>query len=383
MIYFDNNATTAVDPRVVEAMLPYLTEHYGNPSSVYTLGKRSAQAVQQAREQVADLVGCDPREVVFTSCGTESDNTAIASALATTGKRHLITSSVEHSAVKNQAEHLERQGYGVTWLPVATDGTLDPESVRTAIRDDTAIVSLIWANNETGVLFPVEEIAQICAERGTLFHVDAVQAIGKIPFRFADHPISSLAISGHKLHAPKGIGALIVRRRTKFSPYLMGGSQEKGKRGGTENVAAIVALGQAAQLAKENLANEAHRVQNLRNHLETAITSLIPGSQINGHREKRLPNTTNISFDGIEAGALLLKLDQLGICASAGSACTSGSLSPSHVLKAMGLTDERALGSLRLSLASQNTQAEVDQVISLFPTIIEELRQAPQANAAP
>lgn len=371
MIYLDNNATTAIDPAVVEAMLPFLTEHYGNPSSSYTFGRQAAAAIEQAREQVAALLGADPKEIVFTSCGTESDNAAIASALATTGRRHIVTSSVEHSAVKNQAEHLERLGYGVTWLPVHPNGSLDPDSVAAALRDDTAIVSLMWANNETGVLFPIREIAALCAERGVLFHTDAVQAVGKIPIHFSQTPLHFLSLSGHKLHAPKGVGALAIRRRTKFSPFLLGGAQEKGKRAGTENVASIIGLGRACQLAAERIEDENTRVRALRDQLEAGILARVPGAKVNGAGADRLPNTTNITFPGADAATLLTRLDQAGVCASAGSACTSGALSPSHVLKAMGLRDTDALASIRFSLASSNTAAEIEAVLDLFPKILE------------
>lgn len=371
MIYLDNNATTAIDPAVVEAMLPYLTHHYGNPSSSYSFGKKTAAAVETARDQVAALLGADPREIVFTSCGTESDNTAIASALTTTGQRHLVTTSVEHSAVKIQAESLERQGYGVTWLSVAPDGQLDPTAVAEAIRPDTALVSVMWANNETGVLYPIEAIAALCAERGVLFHTDAVQAVGKLPIDFHKTPIHFLALSGHKLHAPKGIGALAVRRRTRFSPLLLGGAQEKGKRGGTENVAAIVGLGCACELARQRIEEENSRVRTLRDRLESGILARVPSARVNGASAPRLPNTTNITFPGCEAATLLRRLDEAGVCVSAGSACTSGSVSPSHVLKAMGLPDHHALASLRFSLSIANTETEIDHVLALFPSILE------------
>lgn len=374
MIYLDNNATTAIDPIVLEAMLPFLTEHYGNPSSSYTFGRRAAAAIDTARDQVAALLGAEPREIIFTSCGTESDNAAIASALATTGHRHLITSTVEHSAVKNQADYFERQGYGVTWLPVNLDGTLDPASVVEAIRPDTAIVSLMWANNETGVIFPIEEIANLCADRGVLFHTDAVQAVGKVPLQFNNAPIHFLALSGHKLHAPKGVGALAVRRRTKFSPMLLGGSQERGKRSGTENVASIVGLGRACELAQERIVDENTRVRALRDKLEAGILARVPGTRINGANAPRLPNTTSLTFPGVDASSLLAQLDHAGVCASAGSACTSGAIAPSHVLKAMGVRDADALASIRFSLACTNTEAEIDSVIQLFPTILEGTR---------
>jgi cysteine desulfurase len=381
IIYFDNNATTQVSPSVFEAMVPYLTEHYGNPSSAYRLGRATADAVEKAREQVASLLGCKAREIVFTSCGTESDNAAIASALKTTGHRHVIVSGVEHSAIKNQCEDLELQGYAVTWLPVKEDGTLSVQDVEKARRPDTAIVSLMWANNETGVFFPVEEIGAMCRDRGVLFHTDAVQAVGKIPISLADLSIDFLSVSGHKLHAPKGVGVLYVRRGVAFTPFMIGGSQEKKKRGGTENVASLVALGQAAEEAREHIGTEAVEVRRLRDRLENGILNSISGTVVNGHRELRLPNTTSIAFEGVEAEALLLLLDHHGVCASAGSACTTGSPTPSHVLRGMGLPVERTLGSLRLSLSRFNTEAEVDEVLALLPGIVERLRrESPKAQ---
>ncbi len=381
-IYFDNNATTQISPSVFEAMVPYLTQYYGNPSSAYQIGREVNDAVQRAREQTAALLGCDAKEVIFTSCGTESDNTAILSALQTTGHRHVITSATEHSAVKNQAEHLERLGYGVTILPVAADGTLQVRQVEEALRSDTAIVSLMWANNETGVLFPIEEIGELCRERGVLFHTDAVQAVGKIPIRLNDLKIDFLSVSGHKLHAPKGVGVLYVRRRAKFVPMLLGGHQEKGKRGGTENVASIVGLGHAADEARENMNDENTRVRGLRDKFENAVLSSISDTQRNGHAGKRLPNTTNISFSGVEAEALLIMLDQYGICASAGSACTTGSLEPSHVLRAMGVPKELALTALRFSFSVYNAEQEVDRVLAVLPGIVARLRDETPSAAA-
>ncbi|MDR2463125.1 MAG: aminotransferase class V-fold PLP-dependent enzyme, partial [Verrucomicrobiales bacterium] len=276
IIYFDNNATTQASPSVFEAMVPYLTEHYGNASSSYRIGRVAREAVERARAQTADLIGCEPREIVFTGCATESNNTAINSALQTTGHRHVIVSAVEHSAIKNHAEHLERLGYGVTFLPVASDGTLTVNHVENALRPDTAIVSVMWANNETGVTFPVAEIGELCRARGVLFHTDAVQAVGKLPVNLAELKVDFLSLAGHKFHAPKGIGALYVRRRVKFVPYLLGGHQEKGKRGGTENIPHIVGLGQAAVEAKQHLAEEASRVLALRDKFENTALRLIP-----------------------------------------------------------------------------------------------------------
>jgi cysteine desulfurase len=376
-IYFDNNATTPVSPRVFEAMVPYLTEHYGNPSSAYGPGRRVRAAVENAREQVATLLGAEAREITFTSCGTESNNAAIASSIQLSGKRHLVVSAVEHSAVKNHAEALERQGYAVTWLPVAPDGTLDPEAVTAALRPDTALVSLMWANNETGVTFPIADIAERCAAAGVPFHTDAVQVPGKIPIQAGAARIDYLSISGHKLHAPKGVGALYIRRRAKFLPYLMGGHQEKGRRGGTENVASIVGLGEAAVEALEHLQEEQTRVRALRDRFESTVLATIPGTGVNGHREHRLPNTSNLAFHGVAAEQVLARLDQHHVCASAGSACTAGSMEPSHVLRAMGVPREKALGSVRFSFSRANTDAEVDQVLGILPDLIQSLQDAP------
>ncbi|MDR1145389.1 MAG: aminotransferase class V-fold PLP-dependent enzyme [Verrucomicrobiales bacterium] len=373
-IYFDNNATTAVSPSVFEAMVPYLTEHYGNASSAYRSGRVARAAVERAREQVADLLGCEPREVVFTGCATESDNAAISSALHTTGHRHVIVSAVEHSAIKNHAEHLERLGYGVTFLPVAGDGTLTVQQVAAALRPDTAIVSVMWANNETGVLFPVAEIGELCRARGVLFHTDAVQVVGKLPVNLAGLQVDFLSLSGHKFHAPKGVGALYVRRRAKFVPYLIGGHQEKGKRGGTENVPHLVGLGQAAVEAKRHLAAEAAAVLRLRDKLEHTVLEKIPDTFVNGHRQRRTPNTSSLAFAGLEAEALLLLLDQHNVSASAGSACTTGAVEISHVLKAMGVPPDRAVGTLRFSLSARNTEAEVDYVLGILPPLIAKLR---------
>jgi cysteine desulfurase len=366
VIYFDNNATTKIAPEVFEAMIPFLTEYYGNPSSAYGFGRQIQAAVKKAREQVAGLLGCSPRELYFTSCGTESDNAALASALQATGKRHLITSKVEHSAIKNHVAHLERSGYAVTRLPVDSRGRLTVQQVAEAIRPDTALVSLMWANNETGVLFPIEEIGRLCRECGVLFHTDAVQAVGKIPFRLSECQIDFLSLSGHKLHAPKGVGALYVRSGVAFLPYLIGGGQERGKRGGTENVASIVGLGEAADAALELLEKERTEVKALRDAFEAGVLGTVPGAKVNGDLEQRLPNTTSICFSGLEAEALLLLLDREGICASAGSACTTGTLEPSHVLSAMGLGPEDALASIRFSFGRANTRGEVEKALAII-----------------
>jgi cysteine desulfurase len=377
MIYLDNNATTAVDPQVLDAMLPYLKEQYGNPSSAYTFGKKVARAIDQAREQVAGLMHCDPAEIVFTSCGTESDNSAIQSALLIDrDRKHIVTSKVEHSAVLRHAEALARRGYEITLLDVDENGLLDLSALEEAIRPDTAIVSLMWANNETGVLFPIEEVAAICQRKQTIFHTDAVQAAGKIPIDLQSGAIQFLSLSGHKLHAPKGVGALYVNRRTRFNPFLIGGSQEQKRRGGTHNTASIVALGKAAELAAEYLPEETARVKNLRDEFEQQVTTRISGVQINGDREHRLPNTANIAIEGVDSEWLLIVLDQKGVCCSAGSACTAGSLEPSHVLKAMGFSTERARASLRFSFGRFNTEDEVSSAAGILATAVEKVRSA-------
>lgn len=388
VIYLDNNATTRVAPEVFEAMVPFLTEYYGNPSSAYSFGKLVEGNIIEAREKVAALLGSTSKEIIFTSCGTESDNAAIWSALQTTGKRHIVTTQVEHSAIMNQTEQLERSmGFGVTRLPVAADGTLNLADVEKAIRDDTAIVSIMWANNETGVVFPVEEIAtmvknkraQLTAanprNKGPFFHTDAVQTPGKIDLRHvAKSDIDFLSLSGHKLHAPKGVGVLYVKRRTSVVPYVIGGGQERGKRGGTENVASIVGLGRAAELAMGRLEDEQTRVRRMRDRFENFLLARLPHLYINGHREQRLPNTTNIAFDFVEAEAILMRLDKKGICASSGSACTTGSLDPSHVLSAMGLTPARARSCVRFSFSHFNSDADINYALEVIPPMIEELR---------
>lgn len=375
VIYLDNNATTKVAPSVFEAMTPFLTEYYGNPSSIYAIGADAAKALTQAREQVANLLHCEAKEIIFTSCGTESDNTAIESALRTTRKRHVVTTQVEHSAVRNYCEHLESRNVAVTYIPVNSDGTLEIKEIERAIRADTAIVSIMWANNETGVLFPVEEIAEICKTKGVLFHTDAVQAVGKIPINLQKNKIDFLSLSGHKIHASKGVGALFVRSGVRFSPYLIGGGQEHGKRGGTENVASIVGFGRAAVLAEANLQDEQIRIKALRDRLESGILQSIPCARLNGHPSSRLPNTTHISFEGIEARNILLMLDQHGICCSAGSACTTGSLEPSHVLRAMGISSSLARSAIRFSLGVYNQEHEINRVLDILPKIISQLQE--------
>jgi cysteine desulfurase len=375
IIYLDNNATTEVAKEVLEAMLPYFRDLYGNPSSMHTFGGQVAQQIREAREQVAALIGTLPEEIIFTSCGTESDNAAIRSALATRpDKKHIITSRVEHPAIRALCAHLATQGYRVTELPVDKNGLLDLENLEKSMTPDTAVVSLMWGNNETGVIFPVEEAAQMAHERGILFHTDAVQSTGKIPINMKKNVIDMLSISGHKLHAPKGIGILYIRRGTKFSPFLIGGHQERERRGGTENTPSIIGLGKACELAAKNMQKENREVKQLRDKLEKEILAKIPQSRVNGDTANRLPNTTNISFEYVEGEAILLLMNEHGICASSGSACTSGSLQPSHVLRAMGVPFTMAHGSIRFSLSIYNTQAEIDFVIDKMPAIIERLR---------
>lgn len=374
-IYLDNNATTQVAEEVLDAMLPYFRDLYGNPSSMHTFGGQVGRKIRAAREQAAALIGAQPEELIFTSCGTESDNAAIRSALmAHPDRRHILTSRVEHPAVKSLCANLSRQGYRITELPVDKDGILDMAQYERALTPDTAIVSLMWANNETGVLFPVEKAAELAAERGILFHTDAVQAVGKIPINMKANAIDMLSISGHKLHAPKGIGILYVRKGTKFSPFLIGGHQEKERRGGTENTPSIIGLGRACELAAANMDTENRMVLLLRDKLEAEILARIPNSRVNGTRLYRLPNTTNISFEFVEGEAILLLMDDYGICASSGSACTSGSLQPSHVLRAMGVPFTMAHGSIRFSLSIYNTEEEIHFVIEKLPSIIERLR---------
>jgi len=375
-VYLDNNATTQVAPEVLNEMLPYFTTFYGNPSSMHTFGGNVGMKIKQAREKVADLLGALPEEIIFTACGTESDNTAVWAALrANPGKRHIITSTVEHPAIRNLTDYLGRRGYRVTFVPVDGSGHLDQDFLFKHLGDDTALVSLMWANNETGVIFPVEEIAEQVHARGITFHTDAVQAVGKIPINLDDSKIHMLSLSGHKLHAPKGIGALYVRRGTKFAPFLMGGHQERGRRGGTENVAGIIGLGKAAELALDKMDDENGRIRALRDKLENELLRRIPNAMINGDREKRLPNTTSIAFEYIEGEAILLLMDEYNICASSGSACTSGSLEPSHVLRAMNVPLTCAHGSIRFSLSIYNTDEEIDLVIDKLPPIVDRLRR--------
>lgn len=375
LVYVDNNATTKVDSEVLEEMLPYFSEMYGNPSSMHSFGGEVGRKIREARERVAALINASPEEIVFTSCGTESDNTAIMAAVtATPFKKHIITTRVEHPAVKNMAEYLGKNGYRVTFVPVDGKGRLDLDHLYQSLSDDTAIVSIMWANNETGVIFPVQEISGVLHERGIPFHTDAVQAAGKVPVDVREIKADMLSLSGHKIHAPKGVGILYVRKGTRFSPYMIGGHQEGGKRGGTENTASIIGIGKACELAGKHIEEESTVVAKLRDRLESEILKSVPNTIVNGDRENRLPGTTNISFEYIEGESILLMLNELGICASSGSACTSGSLEPSHVLRSMGVPYTAAHGSIRFSLCRYNTDAEIDFIIEKIPPIISRLR---------
>ena len=375
-IYFDNNATTKVAEQVLEEMKPLFCDLYGNPSSMHTFGGQIGSRIRRSREQVARLLGCEPSEIIFTSGGTESDNAAIKGALAAApNRRTIITTRVEHPAVLAVCRELENHGYTVVELGVDKYGRLDLEELAEQIDDDTALVTIMYANNETGVTFPVEEIAELVTGKGSIFHTDAVQAVGKMPLNLSKSNIDLLSLSGHKLHGPKGVGVLFVRKGTRLSPYMRGGHQEAGRSAGTENVPGIVGLGKACDLAAENLEAENSKVKHLRDKLENAILKTCPGSRLNGDPENRLPNTSNISFEYIEGEAILLMLDKYGICASSGSACTSGSLEPSHVLRAMGVPFTAAHGSIRFSLSRYNTEQEVDYTIEKMPQIVNQLRE--------
>jgi len=374
-IYMDNNATTRVAPEVLEEMLPYFSDYYGNPSSMHTFGGNVERKIKEARADVAALLGAEPEEIIFTSCGTESDSTAIRAALESfPAKRHVITSRVEHPAVKNLGEYLSKNGYRATFVPVDSKGRLDLDYLYDHLSEDTAIISLMWANNETGVVFPVEEVAEVAAERDILFHTDAVQTVGKIPINLKQNNIDMLSLSGHKLHGPKGIGALYIRKGTRFSPFLIGGHQEGGRRGGTENVSSIIGLGRASRFVADHMDDENTRVKQLRDKLESELMRRIPNAFVNGDTKNRLPNTSSIAFEYVEGESILLMMDGLGICASSGSACTSGSLEPSHVLRAMGVPFTAAHGTIRFSLSVYNAEEEIDFVIDKLPPIIERLR---------
>ncbi|MBI2058406.1 MAG: aminotransferase class V-fold PLP-dependent enzyme [Nitrospirae bacterium] len=375
MIYLDHNATTPVLPEVLETMMPYFTKEWGNPSSSYKFGSKLKTVIEQAREQVAQLIGAHPMEIIFTSCATESNNAAIHAVLkANPGKRHIITSSVEHSSVLNYCKALEKDGYRVTYLPVDREGLMKPADLETAITGETAIVSLMWANNETGVLYPVKEIAEICRSRGVFFHCDAVQAAGKVEIDARKAPLDFLSLTGHKFHAPKGIGALYIRRKAPFSPLIVGGHQERRLRGGTESVPLIVGMGKAAELVGKSLPAYDKRVGPLRDALEAGILGSIPYGELNGHKTFRLANTTNLTFRGIESEALLLLLDQEGICASSGSACLAGSDEPSHVVKAMKPDSSASRQMIRFSLAPSNTSDEVSAAVGAVLHAVTDLR---------
>lgn len=376
-IYLDNNATTRVDPAVVETMLPFFTEHFGNASSIHAFGSEVGKALKKARGQVQALLGAEhDSEIIFTSCGTESDSTAILSALKAQPERNtVITTVVEHPAILTLCDWLEKEGYIVHKLRVDKKGRIDIDEYRSLLNDRVAIVSVMWANNETGTIFPVEQMAEMAAAKGVMFHTDAVQAVGKIPIDLKNTKIDMLSLSGHKLHAPKGIGVLYLRRGCRFRPLLRGGHQERGRRAGTENSASIVGLGQACEQAMAHMADENTAVRHLRDKLETGILSKISHCFPTGDVANRLPNTSNIAFEYIEGEAILLLLNKLGIAASSGSACTSGSLEPSHVMRAMGIPYTAAHGTIRFSLSRYNTEEEIDRVIAAVPPIIEQLRK--------
>jgi cysteine desulfurase len=375
-IYFDNNATTRVLPEVAETMKPYLTELYGNPSSIHRFGSQVAQKLAEARAQVAALVGAsDPVEIVFTSCGTEGDNAAIRTLLeANPEKRHIVTTQVEHPAIMGVCQHLEKKGYRVTWLGVDENGLLDLDELGDSLREDTALVSIMYANNETGVIFPIEKIAQIVKARGIPFHTDAVQAAGRVPLNVKENHVDLLTISGHKFHGPKGVGALYVRRGISFQPFMLGGHQERNRRAGTENVAGIVGMGKAAQVAASRLRADAEYIRGLRDQLEASLLESCPDARVNGSRESRLPNTLNISFRYLEGEAILVLLDQYGICASTGSACTAGSSEPSHVLRAMAVPPDWVQGAVRFSLSRFTTVEEVKFVNETVPLVVQRLQ---------
>ncbi len=376
-IYLDNNATTKVDPMAVDAMMPYFSEQFGNPSSIHKFADGVARGIKKARKQVQDLIGAEhDSEIIFTSCGSESDSTAILSALkAQPNRKEIITTAVEHPAVLSLCDYLEKDGYIIHRMPVDKIGRLNLDAYQSLLSDQVAIVSVMWANNETGTIFPVEKMAEMAHDAGVMFHTDAVQAVGKIPMNLQDTKIDMLSISGHKLHAPKGIGVLYLRRGTRFRPLLRGGHQERGRRAGTENTASIVALGKACELAQEFIEYENTEVKAMRDRLERAITAEVPHSFITGDIENRLPNTTDIAFEYIEGEAILMLLNKAGIAASSGSACTSGSLEPSHVMRAMNIPYTAAHGTIRFSFSRYNSMSEVDEVIKVMPQITATLRK--------
>jgi cysteine desulfurase len=381
LVYLDNNATTRVAPEVVEAMMPYLTDRYGNPSSMHRAGARAAGGLKEAREKAAAFLHCRESEIVFTSGGTESNNLAIRGVVETfRDKRHIVTTRVEHPSVLEVCKQLEHEGYPVTYLSVDREGMLDLAGLEQAITDQTALVSIMWANNETGVIFPIGEIAEITRRRGVLLHVDGVQAAAQLPIDVEKTPIDLLTLSGHKLHAPKGVGLLFIRREARIRPFIIGGGQERGRRSGTENLPGIVGLGKAIELANERMTASPENVRRLRDKLEAALLSTIPDSSRNGANEPRLPNTSHVRFEGVEGEAVLILLDEAGICASGGSACSTGALEPSHVLKAMGISGEAALGAVRFSLSLYTTEEEIDRVIEVLPGIVQRLRNVAAAG---
>ena len=376
VIYLDNNATTCIAPEVVEAMLPYLTSFYGNPSSIHSFGGQIYKKIEDSRESLAALLNCYADELVFTSCGTESDNAAIASSLKMDSlRKKIVTTKVEHPAIMGPCKKWQSLGYSVEYCPVDQMGRLRLDVLSDMIDNTTALVSIMWANNETGTIFPIHEIAEIAHSHGALFHTDAVQAVGKIPIDLKESNIDFLSLSGHKFHAPKGIGALYIKRHTKFSPFMLGGHQEKGLRAGTENVPSIIGIGKAAEIAAEHIKNDLNNIAKLRDELEQKLISTCPDVRINGDKEKRVSNTTNISFEYIEGESILMMLNMHGIAASSGSACTTGSLEPSHVLRAMNVPYTAAHGSIRFSLSHYTTQKEINKVLEVTPMIVKRLRE--------
>ena len=375
-VYLDNAATTALSPKVLEKMMPYLTDIYGNASSPHSFGQTARIGVEHAREQVARAINADPSEIVFTGCGTESDNTVLFGVAERYAKKgdHIITTNVEHHAILHSCAALEKKGIKVTYLPVDKDGLVTPEQVRDAITDKTILVSVMFANNEVGTIMPIPEIAAVCHEKGVLFHTDAVQAAGHIPIGVKARGIDMLSISGHKFHGPKGVGVLYERKGIRLPSYIIGGEQEKGRRAGTENVAGIVGLGEALELAVTNMSETSARMTRMRDRLIEGIEATIPEVKLNGHRTKRLPNNVNFSIKYIEGESILLMLDMAGIAASSGSACTSGSLDPSHVLLALGLTHEVAHGSVRMTLGDDTTDEDIDYVLETLPKVAHRLR---------
>ncbi len=375
-VYADNAATTKLSPAVLEAMMPYLTEEYGNPSSLYRFGNHAKRAIEQARKEVADVLGAEPFEILFTGGGSEADNWVkeIMRSLKARGKNHFITSAVEHHALLHSAQRLQKEGFEVTFIPVDREGRIDPEQVRAAIRPETGLVSIMFANNEIGTIYPIKEIGAICRQAGVLFHTDAVQAAGHLPINVKEMNIDLLSLSAHKFHGPKGVGAFYCRRGIPLPSLIDGGAQERGKRAGTENVAGIVGLGAALRLANEEMSEASARVSAMRDRLIDGILQTVPMCRLNGPRHNRLPGNCNISFLGIEGESLLLRLDLAGIAASSGSACASSSLDPSHVLLAIGLPHEVAHGSVRLSLSDYNTEEDVDYILEKLPEIVSTLR---------